>query len=95
MCVQRINRFSRFAVVVLAFLALGTVAIGCTQPAQSDEGALAHIFQLSIGLLLPMLLLFLVTADWRKPAQSIRLLALPGVTLTIAFAALYYYEHFH
>ena len=91
---RSIHRLSHLAVVALPFIALLTVLIGYTQPVQSDEGALAHIFQLSIAGVVLMLLVFLATADWTKPTRCVRALALPVVTLAIAFAALYYLEHF-
>jgi uncharacterized membrane protein len=91
---QRINRMSQWAIVALSFLALFMVMTGYFQPPQTDEGSAAHIFQMAIVLLVPTLLLFLATADWRQPGRSARPLALPASALVIAFAALYYLEHF-
>ncbi len=90
---QQINRLSGRAIIVLSLVALLTVLIGYTRPPLPDEGALAHIFQLSIVALVPMILFFLATADWRQPWLSVRLLAFPAATLVVAFAALYYLEH--
>jgi hypothetical protein len=91
---QQINRVSSKFVIVLSFTALLTVLIGYTQPPQPDEGALAHIFQLSILALVATILLFLVTADWRQPLRSTRPLAVPAAALVLAFAALFYLEHY-
>jgi hypothetical protein len=91
---QRINRFSGGALIVLSLIALLAVLSGYTQPPQTDEGAGAHIFQLSIVLLAPALLVFFATVDWKRPWRSARLLALPAVTLVFAFGALYYLEHY-
>ena len=91
---QRINRVSSIGIFVLSLTALLTVLIGYTQPPQPDEGALAHIFQLTIVALVPMILLFVFTADWKRPLQSKRLLALAAASLVFAFGALYYLEHF-
>src|SRR5437868_9197388 len=55
---QQINRVSGRVVIVLSFTALVAVLSGYTQPPQADEGAAAHIFQLSIVALVPMVLLF-------------------------------------
>jgi hypothetical protein len=55
---------------------------------------LAHIFQLSIAALGPAILLFLLTADWRRPLESVRPLVVPAAALVLAFAALYYLEHY-
>lgn len=91
---QQINRVSSRVVLFLSLVALCTVLIGYTQPPQPDEGALAHIFQIAIALLVPILLLFFATADWKQPSRSARRLALPAAALVLAFAALYYLEHF-
>lgn len=91
---QQVNRVSGRIIIVLSLAALLTVLSGYTQPPQPDEGAAAHIFQLSIVALLPMILLFLATADWRQPLRSARPLAFPAAALVLAFAALYYLEHY-
>jgi len=91
---QKINRISGRIIMILSSIALLTVISGYFQPPQPDEGAAAHIFQLSIVALVPMILLFLSTADWKRPLQSIRQMAFPAATLVLAFGALYYLEHF-
>ena len=91
---QQSNRTAFTMIVVLSFLALIAVLSGYAQPPQPDEGAAAHIFQLSIVALVPMILLFLATADWRQPLRSARPLAFPAVALVLAFGALYYLEHY-
>ena len=90
---QQINSVSGKVLIVLSLIALLTVLSGYTQPPQPDEGAAAHIFQLSIVALVPILLLFLVTADWKQPRRSVRPLAIPAIALVLAFGALYYLEH--
>jgi hypothetical protein len=91
---QRINRVSGKVVIVLSLIALLAILSGYTQPPHPDEGTAAHIFQLAIVLLAPLILLFLATADWRQPLRSARPLAIPGFALVLAFGALYYLEHF-
>ena len=93
---EQVNRVSGRIVIGLSVLALLMVITGYLHPRQPepDEGTGAHIFQLSIVLIVPMILLFLVTADWKKPLRSVRLLALPGTVLLLAFGALYYLEHY-
>ena len=91
---QQINRVSGKVILVLSLVALLTVLIGYTQPPQPDEGALAHIFQLSIVAVVLMVFLFFATADRTQPFKSARRLALPAAALVLAFAALYYLEHF-
>ena len=91
---QQINSVSGKILIILSLTALLTVLSGYTQPPQPDEGAAAHIFQLSIAAMAPMILLFLATADWRKPLRSARPLAFPAAALLLAFGALYYLEHY-
>jgi hypothetical protein len=94
---QQINRISGKVVIVLSLTALLTVLSGYTQPPQPpepDEGTAAHIFQLSIVALVPMILLFLATADWKQPFRSARPLVFPSAALVLAFGALYYLEHY-
>lgn len=91
---QKISRISRISSMVLSLLALFTVLSGFMQPPQSDEGTGAHIFQLSIVALVPILVLFLATAEWKKPLQTLRLLAAPAVVLVLAFSSLYCLEHY-
>ena len=91
---QQINNVSGKVLIVLSLTALLAVLSGYTQPPQPDEGAAAHIFQLSIVALVPVILLFLVTADWRQPSRSARPLTFPAAALVLAFGALYYLEHY-
>jgi len=91
---SRIHRISSIVMLVLSFIALLTVLTGYLQPPQPDEGAAAHIFQLAIVGLVPMILLFLATADWTHPRRSAKPLAISASVLVCAFGALYYLEHF-
>jgi energy-coupling factor transporter transmembrane protein EcfT len=91
---QQINRISGKVIIVLSLIALLMVLIGYTQPPQPDEGTEAHIFQLSIVALVPMVLLFLATADWKQPWRGARPLAVTAAVLVVAFAALFYLEHY-
>ncbi len=94
---QQINRLSSITVIGLSLVALLTVMTGYTQPPQHpepDEGTAAHIFQLAIVALVPALLLFLATADWKQRWQSVRPLTFPAAALVLAFGALYYLEHY-
>jgi hypothetical protein len=91
----RINRLSAIALTVFAAVALlDVLVVGYTQPPLADEGAGAHIFQVSILALAPFGLLMLVTADWSAPVRIAQRLALPAVVVVLAFAALYYLEHY-
>src|SRR5215472_19180223 len=90
---QQVNGIAGRVILVLSLIALLMVLIGYSRPPLPDEGALAHIFQLAIVALVPMILLFIATADWKQPWRSARPLTFPTVFLIAAFAALYYLEH--
>ena len=97
---EQIHRISSRIVIALSLIALLTVLTGYLQPphtqtGRGDEGTAAHIFQISIVLAAAMILVFLATADWKRPLQSARPLALPAVFLVAAFTALYYLEHYY
>ena len=100
---EQINKVSGIVLIVLSLIALLTVMSAYrvsvspfsiyTQPLEPDEGTQAHIFQLSILALAPVGLLFLATADWKRPLRIVRPLAFSGAAVVLAFAALYYFEH--
>jgi cytochrome bd-type quinol oxidase subunit 2 len=94
---QRINRVGSVALILLSLTALVTVVTGLIWPPplpEADEGTQAHIFQLSIAGLLPMAIIVLTTADWRQPWRSVRPLVVSFAATLLAFAGLYYLEHF-
>ena len=97
---SKVNRFAfgvlnGFALIALADIAIALLRIlpGPPKPAPTDEGAAAHIFQISVAAAFLMLLLFVSTADWSKPRRALKLAALPIAVLALAFGALYYLEH--
>ncbi len=90
---QRINRASGAALIVFSITALLAVISGYFQPPQHDEGAAAHVFQLSIAAIAPTILAFLATADWKRPLRNARALFFSTAALAVAFGALYYLEH--
>ena len=92
---QQINRVSRVALILLSLTALGTVVAGLIWPPmpKADEGTQEHIFQLSIAALLPVTVVVLGTADWRRPRPSVRSLVIAVAATVLAFAGLYYLEH--
>ena len=100
---RRLNAVSTIGLMVFAITAIlpllvvvVPVVLGAPlPPPERDEGTGAHIFQLSIAALLPVGLLFAVTADWSQPAQVARRVAVPVITVITAFVILYYFEHPH
>ena len=91
---QRINRVSSIVLIALSLIALFCVVGGFFQSPQPDEGAPTHVFQLSIVTLVPTVLLFVITADWKQHFRNAQLLAAAAATVAIAFGALYYLEHY-
>src|SRR5579862_1005271 len=90
----RLNRVSTLGLIVLSLTALMMVLpfvlfnlmTGHVPPPQTDEGTDIHIFQFAIVALLPVGLIFLVTADWAQPLRSLRRLALPAAMVLLAFS---------
>jgi len=98
----QINRVSVWVLAALSLTELLTVILGAflpvlltghVSPPERDEGTGAHIFQLSITALVPTILLFFATADWKYPWRIARVLAFPTIAVVLAFGALYYFEH--
>ena len=94
---EQINRVSTTVLTVLSLTALCAVVSGYIyRPTPTgDEGLAAHLFQLSIVALAPTGFLFLSSAEWTQPLRNIGRLTLPAAAVVVAFAALYYLEHFH
>lgn len=67
--------------IVVANVAAGT-------PPQADETAWAHLFQVAMGAQLPLVVLFLALADWRRRHRVILLLAAQITAAAAAFGAL-------
>jgi hypothetical protein len=89
-----VNRVSGNVLIVLSLTALLAVLSGYALPPQPDEGTPAHIFQLSIVALVPMIVLFCATADWRQSWRSARPVLVAPVAVALAFGALYYLEQY-
>ncbi len=100
MRMRQMNRVGTLGLVVLSLTALMTVLpsalrfwfTGYIPLPEPDEGAGAHIFQLSIVALVPMGIFFAATADWTQPLRSARRLAFPAAALLLAFGILFYFE---
>jgi hypothetical protein len=92
---HRLNRITGIALIVLSLIALSPLVFAylVPQPPQDDEGTLAHIFQIAVVLQLPVLVVFLATADWDHPLRSLRPTAVQFAVMAVAFTALYQFEH--
>lgn len=94
---ERMNRMSSVALLALSLTASVVPWLlewrrGFDQPPLADEGTPAHLFQLSIVALVPVALIFLATADLRRPRQVVRRSVIPSVLVLLSCAALLYYE---
>src|SRR5689334_21547616 len=98
---KSINRGSLVAVFLFSLATLSILVVtfeqaliaGHMRKPEPDEGTAAHIFQLSIILLMPATLVFLATAQWERPWHVARALIIPVVAVGLAFGLLYYFEH--
>jgi len=63
-------------------------------PHRRDEDTGAHIFQLSMVALVLTGFLFVSTGGLDSPLRIVRRLAFPAAVVVLAFAALYYLEHY-
>lgn len=90
---ETLNRAAARTMVVLSVLAMLLVTTGYFQAPLPDEGAAAHLFQISMLAIAAAFVVFLVTADWTQPLRRMKTLALPLVIVALAFAELYYLEN--
>lgn len=87
--VSRIAAVTALGCSALAFaLVMANIMLG-VRP-QPDEDASAHIWQLLVGSQLPLLLLFVLTADWRARSTyvlfAVQLLALTAACVPVFLA---------
>ena len=93
---HQINRVTAMVITAFAVVALlDVVVLGYMRAPLQDEGAGAHIFQLSFVLMALVGMVFVGTADWTQPAAIVRRLAVPVVVALLALAALYYLENYY
>jgi succinate dehydrogenase hydrophobic anchor subunit len=92
----QINRVTAIVLIALSGLALlDVILLGYLRPPLQDEGTGAHIFQLSLVMMVLVGMLFLATADWTQPAAIVGRLAVPAVIALLALAALFYLENYY
>ncbi len=92
---QKINRISAIAPFVMSLsafiLVLVAVATGWGKGVR-DEGSAAHIFQLLIGLQMPFILAFLVTADWKRLMRVAGVVSLQAAAVALAFGPVAFFK---
>ena len=87
---RTVNVWSGWIPVALSAAAIADLVLALTtgwgQGLHGDEGAAAHLWQLFVGLQVPLILAFLVTADWRRPLGVMALLGLQVLGLVLSMA---------
>jgi hypothetical protein len=87
------DRISGALTLLFALTTLVTIAVGYAQPpepvAPTDEGTLAHIFQIALALFVPSFLLFVTTADWTRPRFGARVVAVSLLAVGFALVGLW------
>lgn len=89
---EHIGRIAGVAPLACSAFAFAIVIanVALRVPAQPDEGASAHMWQLLIAVQLPLIAVFVVTADWHRPKASVllgaQLLALTAACVPVFLA---------
>lgn len=92
---KQVNRICGITPIIMSALALSiAVAAGAFgwERGQTDEGSLAHIFQLLIVAQLPVFAVFLLTADWSRFERFARIVVIQVVAALLAFAPIAYFK---
>jgi ABC-type sulfate transport system permease subunit len=85
----QINHWTAATPLVLsaaAFLLAFTAGVTGWERNLPDEGVAAHLFQLLIAVQVPIVILFLLTADWAQSRSAGKWLALDLAAIALAFA---------
>jgi hypothetical protein len=91
----QINKWSGLVPVAMSLAALGIVLAVVTTGWErhlQDEGAAAHLFQLLIAGEIPIVLLFLLTADRARPGPLMRMVAIQAVAIGAALGSLAFFH---
>ena len=92
---RNLNRISAILPLVMSAIALLlAMAAGLAGWARgaTDEGALAHIFQLLIVAQAPFVVVFLITAKWSRILPVARPLMLQAFAIAMAVAPVAYFR---
>jgi hypothetical protein len=89
---QRLNRIAGMAPIamsIIAYLLILTVVATQWERDQTDEGAGAHLFWLLVAGQVPIVLVYLASADWSRFGRIVRTLLFQALALVIAFGAVF------
>jgi len=84
-----INVWTGRAPLVMSAAAIALLIVALTtgwERGAKDEGAVAHSWQLLVGLQIPLIVAFLATADWRRPVGVAGMVGLQVLGLALAMA---------
>ena len=91
---ESINGITGFAPVLMSLAAFGLVLLAVFtgwEHKLADEGAAAHVFQLLIGLELPVVAIFLWTANWKHTRPVLGLVAAQAAALLLALGSVKFF----
>jgi hypothetical protein len=91
----KINRIAGIAPILMSTVAVALLAVVLVTGWErnlKDEGAAAHTWQLLVGLQLPLILLFLASANWSRPRRPLLILAAQAAGLGMAMAPVAYFH---
>jgi hypothetical protein len=86
---------SAFIPIAMSVAALALVLVGVVffnAPRESDEGAIAHLWQLLIAGQLPVIAFFAIKSLPRSPRPAFSILALQAAALLAALAPVYFLD---
>ena len=92
---RKINRISGIMPIVLSLTAFGVVMVAVLtgwEKGYTDEGSVAHIFQLLIVAEVPFILVFVATAEWKRVVRVVGLIALQAAALVLALAPVAFFK---
>ncbi len=92
---QKINRISGLLPIVMSLLALLIVLIVVSTGWErnlKDEGTAAHLFQVLIVAQVPLIVVFLASADWKHFLRAARPLIFQVLTLGLALGSVAFFK---
>ena len=84
-----INTWTGWAPIAMSAAAISLLIfalISGWERGAKDEGAVAHSWQLLVGLQVPLIVAFVATANWRRPLGVLAILGLQVLGLVVAMA---------
>jgi len=91
----QLNRIAAIAPILMSAAALALVLVALLTGWErdlKDEGVVAHTWQLLVGFQLPLIVMFLITANWSSPRRTLIILATQGAGLVLAMAPVAYFH---